>query len=92
VLKVFLRPDAELRQEILEEVIRHQLLMGPDRFHVSVRDGVVVLQGTCERRSLIPVVVAAVAAVEGVVRVEDRLGYDLDDLPSLPFTLTVPLQ
>jgi hypothetical protein len=41
---------------------------------------VVVLQGRCERRSLIPTVVRAVAAVEGVVRVENRLGYDVDDL------------
>jgi hypothetical protein len=40
---------------------------------------VVVLQGCCERRSLIPTVVQA---VEGVVQVENRLGYELDDLAS----------
>ena len=59
--------------------------MAPNRFDVHVRDGVVVLQGCCERRSLIPTVVRAVAAVEGVVRVENRLGYDVDDLsPVMP--------
>jgi hypothetical protein len=42
----------------------------------------VVLQGCCERRSLIPTVVRAVEAVEGVVRVVNRLGYDIDDLSS----------
>jgi CBS domain-containing protein len=80
LLASFLRPDDEVRREILDEVIRHDLLMGPERFDVHVRDGVVVLQGSCERRSLIPIVVRAVQGVEGVVRVENRLGYDLDDI------------
>jgi osmotically-inducible protein OsmY len=65
--------------------------MAPNRFDVHVKDGVVVLQGSCERRSLIPVVVGAVAAVDGVVRVENRLGYDIDDLSSpWPETLARP--
>lgn len=80
LLKMFLRSDEELHQEIVEDVIFGDLFMGPNRFDVHVEDGVVVLQGRCERRSLIPTVVRAVAAVEGVVRVENRLGYDVDDL------------
>jgi CBS domain-containing protein len=91
VLKVFLWSDAELRREIRDEVLRRELLMSPDRFEVTVRDGMVVLQGSCERRSLIPVVMAAVQAVEGVVGVENRLGYDVDDLSTLPYTLSRPL-
>jgi CBS domain-containing protein len=78
LLTVFLRPDQEIRREILE-LIRRDLVMGTDRFHVNVRGGVVILQGRCERRSLIPILVRAVHGVEGVVRVENRLGYDLDD-------------
>jgi CBS-domain-containing membrane protein len=91
VLKVYLRPDEELRNEILHQVVRRELLMDPDRFDVTVRDGVVVVQGSCERRSLIPMVVAAIGAVEGVVRVENRLVYDVDDLATLPYTLGRPL-
>jgi CBS domain-containing protein len=75
----FLRADEEIRREILEDLIRRDFVMGPERFHVNVRDGVVVLQGSCERRSLIPMLVRAVEGVEGVVRVENRLGYDVDD-------------
>jgi CBS domain-containing protein len=82
LLKGFLRSDEELHSEIVEDVIFGDLLMGPNRFDVHVQDGVVVLQGRCERRSLIPTVVRAVAAVDGVVRVENRLGYDVDDLSS----------
>jgi CBS domain-containing protein len=91
LLKSFLRSDDELRQEIEEDVIFRDLLMGPSRFDVHVQDGVVVLQGCCERRSLIPTVVRAVEGVEGVVRVENRLGYDSDDLSSpLPESLGRP--
>jgi CBS-domain-containing membrane protein len=80
LLKVFLRSDEDLYREIVDDIIFGDLFMGPNRFDVDVHDGVVVLQGRCERRSLIPTVVRAVAGVAGVVRVENRLGYDIDDL------------
>jgi len=91
VLQVFLRPDKAIRREIVDEVILRELLMGPGRFHVDVRDGVVVLQGRCERRSLIPVVVRAVWGVEGVVRVENRLGFDLDDTAQPVTQMLIPM-
>jgi len=84
LLRVFLRPDQEIRREVVDEVIRGDLLTDPARFQVSVGNGVVVLEGNCERRSLIPLLVAAVSGVEGVVGVEDRLGYDADDTATLP--------
>jgi CBS domain-containing protein len=91
LLKSFLRSDEELQQEIEEDVIFGDLIMAPSRFDVHVKDGVVVLQGCCERRSLIPTVVRAVEAVEGVVQVENRLGYEFDDLASpVPESLTRP--
>jgi CBS-domain-containing membrane protein len=93
LLKMYLRSDEELHQEIVEDVIFGELFMGPNRFDVHVEDGVVVLQGRCERRGLIPMVVRAVASVEGVVRVENRLGYDVDDLsPMMPETLARPVR
>ncbi|HET7516553.1 MAG TPA: BON domain-containing protein, partial [Actinomycetes bacterium] len=54
-------------------------MMDPDRFFIQVHDGVVVLEGRVERRSLLPYLVRAVHGVEGVVRVENRLAWDLDD-------------
>ncbi len=83
LLKVFLRPDQEIRREIVDDVIHHDMLMGTGRFHVLVTDGVVILEGTCERRSLIPILVRAVYGVDGVVRVENRLGFDVDDTTRL---------
>jgi CBS domain-containing protein len=91
LLKFFLRSDEELQQEIVEDVIFGELFMGPSRFDVHVRDGVVVLQGCCERRGLIPTVVRAVEDVEGVVQVVNRLGYEIDDLSSpVPESLARP--
>jgi osmotically-inducible protein OsmY len=54
-------------------------MMDPSRFFIHVDDGVVVLQGRVERRSIVPYLVRAVHGVEGVVRVEDRLAWDVDD-------------
>jgi CBS domain-containing protein len=79
LLKVFTRADEAIRREIIDDVIVGQFAMDPNRFLVHVDDGVVVLQGKAERRSLIPFLVSATRAVEGVVRVENRLSFDIDD-------------
>jgi osmotically-inducible protein OsmY len=65
-----------------------EFMMAPSRFFLYVTDGVVVLQGRVERRSLLPYVVRAVQGVEGVVRVENRLSYDLD--PDAGRVMTYP--
>jgi CBS-domain-containing membrane protein len=44
LLSAFLRPEEELRREIVEDVIFGDLLMAPNRFDVDVQDGVVTLQ------------------------------------------------
>jgi CBS-domain-containing membrane protein len=79
LLTVFARPDQAIESEIMDDVIVAEFMMAPSRFFIHVDDGVVVLQGRVERRSLIPDLVRAVHGVEGVVRVEDRLTFDLDD-------------
>jgi CBS domain-containing protein len=84
LLKVFSRPDDDIRREILDEVIVAEFSLDPERFFVQVHDGVVILEGRVEQRSLLPWVVRAVHGVEGVVRVENRLAYDLDDIDAGP--------
>jgi osmotically-inducible protein OsmY len=79
LLTVFTRPDRAIESEIMDEIIVDDFGMAPSRFVVHVDDGVVVLQGRTERRNLIPDLVRAVHGVEGVVRVEGRLTFDLDD-------------
>ena len=76
---MFNRSDQDIRREILDEVIVGEFMLDPSRFFIQVLDGVVALEGRVERRSLLPWVLRAVRGVEGVVRVEDRLSYDVDD-------------
>ncbi len=84
LLTVFLRDDAEIAREVREDVIRRTLWIDPSTVSVHVRDGVVRLEGQLERRSLIPVLERLVAVVEGVVTVEQRLTYEVDDTVSAP--------
>ncbi len=84
LLKVFLREDADIEHEVREDVIRRTLWIDPDTVTISVRDGVVHLEGQLERRSLIPVLERLVTAVEGVVGVEEHLSFKVDDTTSAP--------
>lgn len=90
VLNAFIRPDLAIQLEIMEEVIARDFIMNPHRFRVDVDDGVVVIQGRMERRSLIPLLVRAVEDVDGVVRAECRLTFDVDDQTQQDITFTLP--
>ncbi|MEV5973169.1 CBS domain-containing protein [Streptomyces sp. NPDC051921] len=72
LLKVFLRADAEI-----EEDIRHSVLGEPATpvgLDVVVADGVATIRGSLADRSMVPLVARAVRAVEGVVDVRMDLG------------------
>jgi CBS domain-containing protein len=85
LLRVFLRSDEQIRAEIRIEVIARQMGMDLSRFFLDVDRGVVTLEGRCERRSLIPILTRLIYGVDGVVHVDQRLGWDLDDtLPRRP--------
>jgi CBS-domain-containing membrane protein len=80
LLEVFLRPDADIATEIREDIVRRTLWIEPDTIRVMVRDGVVRLEGQLERRSLAPVLERLALSTEGVVAVDARLSYAIDDL------------
>jgi CBS-domain-containing membrane protein len=79
LLKVFLRSDDQIAQEVRQDILRRAMWVDPDTIGVEVRDGVVTLTGQLERRSLIPIAVSLVHGVDGVVEVVDRLGFEFDD-------------
>lgn len=79
LLRVFDRSDADIRDEIIRDVLIHKLWQDPAEVHVRVQEGVVHLTGRVELNSLIPIVVRLAAATEGVVDVVHTLGYDNDD-------------
>jgi CBS-domain-containing membrane protein len=84
LLKVYLRSDDEIRDEIVREVITDYLGTNPARAKVAVTNGVVTLGGEVEKKSMIRLAVKMARSVDGVVDVTDRLSYAIDDsrLPS----------
>jgi CBS domain-containing protein len=75
VLAVFDRPDSEILAEITDDVILHELLIDPAVFTVTVKDGVVTLQGNPESATLGHQLVNRIRQVRGVVAVRDELAY-----------------
>lgn len=79
LLKVFMRPDHEIRDEISKDVLLRQLCIRPTQVAVTVAHGVVELVGRLEQRSLVILVVELVGEVDGVVDVVNKLTYRIDD-------------
>ncbi len=80
ILAVFDRTDAEIRAEIMTQVISGR--SEPSWYSVLVKDGVVTLQGTPETVSIGHDIVRRARHVQGVVAVRDRLVYPVPPVPS----------
>jgi len=78
LLKVFLRPDEEIRHEVAE-LVQPGVWASPLIVDVTVADGVVTLRGQVQRRSLLAVLARIAEGVDGVVKVECELGWEVDD-------------
>jgi len=87
LLTVFLRPDAEIRSDVVRDVLAEMLMVSPERVAVDVADGVVTLTGELDTHVDAEVAVAMVHRVEGVVDVVDRLTWQVADRPE-----TIPVR
>ncbi|MFI6654936.1 CBS domain-containing protein [Streptomyces sp. NPDC050523] len=79
LLTVFLRPDARIRTEVIEEVLVRALWLPPRSIGVSVTEGVVTLTGHMERKSEKEIALSMTRQIDGVVAVVDKLTFRLDD-------------
>ena len=73
LLKVFLRPDEEMAEEMRDSVLTS--LPSTEAITVTVTEGVVTLGGSLPERGLMPVLARAVRAVEGVVDIRLDLSH-----------------
>ncbi|MFF5338483.1 CBS domain-containing protein [Streptomyces sp. NPDC013181] len=73
LLKVFLRSDGELADEVRRDVVARLFPLSRDRIEVSVDAGVVTLTGDVRDSTLIPLAERLARAVEGVVDVRCAL-------------------
>jgi CBS domain-containing protein len=85
LLRVYLRPCADIRAEIEAAVLSRAPAADRRRLAVVVSDGVVTISGRVELRSTALRLVTAARQAEGVIQVDDHLGYDIDDrYPATP--------
>jgi CBS-domain-containing membrane protein len=77
VLRVFSRPDEDIRREITQDVILDGFFTDPERLTVTVKDGIVTLAGAPGSVVLGRNIADQVRHVEGVVAVRDRFTYPL---------------
>jgi CBS domain-containing protein len=88
LLRVFLRPDDEIRSEIVSQVLVGYLGTNPALVHVEVTDGVVRMTGELEHKSMLPLALPLARAIDGVIDAEGEFTYAIDDtkLPRVPDT------
>ncbi|MFF5041266.1 CBS domain-containing protein [Streptomyces nigra] len=79
LLQTFLRSDAEIRDEVIREVLERGLWLVNGNVDVTVTEGVVTLEGQMERKSETEIAVAMTRRTDGVVDVVDRLTHRFDD-------------
>ncbi|MEU3456951.1 CBS domain-containing protein [Micromonospora sp. NPDC006766] len=79
LLRVHLRTDAEIREDVVQEVLRRVLAVRDGLVTVQVRDGAVTLDGGLDRRSAVDLAGRLAAQVSGVVQVHNTIAYDVDD-------------
>jgi CBS domain-containing protein len=78
VLSVYSRPDADLQRQVTQDLMVGPFLFDPDRFTVTVKDGIVTIEGTPETTMAGLDIIDATRRMEGVVAVRDRLSYPPD--------------
>jgi CBS-domain-containing membrane protein len=78
VLSVYSKPDPQIQSEITEDLIRGTFGCDPAKFTVTVKDGIVTVEGTPETTQVGLDIIDAARHMEGVVAVRDRLTYPAD--------------
>ncbi|WP_327365557.1 CBS domain-containing protein [Streptomyces sp. NBC_01217] len=84
LLRVFLRRDDAIHEEIDRDVLQRTMGFAPSAVTAEVSEGQVVLSGSVEFKSLIPIVDRLCRSVDGVVSVAEHITYRTDDTRSSP--------
>jgi CBS domain-containing protein len=79
VLSVFERPDQQIWDDVVNDVIIGQFGLDPELFVVTVRSGVVTVTGSVAGRADALSLLGAIRHLEGVVALRDRLSYPQQD-------------
>lgn len=78
MLRIFLRRDDAVRDEITQGVLRGTLGFARSKVTVEVHEGRVTLGGSVEGKNLIPVIERLCRSVDGVGSVSQHIAYRAD--------------
>jgi osmotically-inducible protein OsmY len=73
LLSVYERPDGDIRDEVLRDIIAREFRLDSAEFEVTVSSGVVTLAGPVARLDTALALLSRVRHAEGVVAIRDRL-------------------
>jgi CBS domain-containing protein len=80
LIKLFLRSDEEIRNDVIRDVIRSDTVPGRGNVRVAVEEGVVTLSGRVATALAARGLAHDAARVPGVVDVHDKLDFDVNDV------------
>lgn len=86
LLRVFLRRDDAIHEEITRDVLERTLGLAARQLAVEVQDGCVTLRGEVSPVHLVPVVERLCQSVDGVVKVRSHLTGRSETTPGAPVT------
>ncbi|MFE9922499.1 CBS domain-containing protein [Streptomyces sp. NPDC005774] len=84
LLRIFLRRDDAIHDEITGDVLRRTLGPAAEQVTVEVHEGKVTLDGSVEVKMMIPVIERLCRSVDGVVSVSEHIAYRTDDPRRFP--------
>jgi CBS domain-containing protein len=90
LLGAFLLGDEEIAEGI-RRALAGELFLPPDAIGIVVHEGRVRLEGEVELRSQAEGIVARIGHVPGVVKIDDRLEWEIDDVASADLFLDAGL-
>jgi CBS domain-containing protein len=79
LLRLYARADTEIREDVINHVLRRTLWIDTSQVQVDVHAGVVTLSGSVGRRTTAAIAARLTADVPGVVAVVDEIRYEYDD-------------
>jgi CBS domain-containing protein len=79
LVRAFTRTDAEIEQELREDVLARTMWIEPGRVDVAVRNGVVTLTGGLRVRADVELLERLASRVPGVISVESDVRWEIDD-------------
>lgn len=79
LVRAYVRSDEQLAETIRTDLLLRHLLVNPSEFDLTVRDGVVRIQGQAETRSVAEMIVRLITALPGVIAVDADVTWALDD-------------